>query len=151
MRAGLWDESGRCRLVGVDDGERRYRLGTLRLNGRGGDVTGGTWTPVKPEADPTLARMNVEGREVDFGAVATDGALRLTREGDAVLVTPLPGSARFDVRIAWGELPWRLPEPRSVEAISETGEVLSRGPVGRRGHEVAVTCEPGVFAYRLAR
>jgi hypothetical protein len=95
--------------------------------------------------------MNVEGREIDFGAVATDGAVRITREGDAVLVTPLPGSARFDVRIAWGELPWRLPDPRRIEAVSETGEVLSRVRAEREEREVSVTCERGVFAYRLAR
>ena len=99
--------------------------------------------------DPRPARMNPEGREVTFGAVSTNGAVRITDAGDALEVTPLPFSPAFKVRLRWHDLPWKLNAPKEVEALDETGGVLRRMPVDRNGEEILLTCESDVFSYRL--
>jgi len=153
LRAGLYQRSGgeRLALAGPDDGTRRIRLGAIRLEGEGNRLTGISWTPHKPQPDPFLARQNSEAKPIDFGPVITAGACRLTRENNALRVTPLPsaGAPNYVVRVRWPTLGWKLPEPRHVEAIDEDGKVLGRRPVKREGDAVVVECEPGVFAYRL--
>jgi len=103
------------------------------------------------EPDPFLARQNPEGKPVDFGPVVTAGACRLTPEGKALQVTPLPGNEGSGpvVRIHWSKLPWPLPEPAHVESLDETGNVTSRQPVRREGEAIVLKCKPGVFAYRV--
>jgi hypothetical protein len=83
------------------------------------------------------------------GRSAATGAFRLTKEGEALVVTPLPESARFTARVRWNSLPWKLREPREAEAIDEAGKVLRRIPVQGQNGEVALDCDPAVFAYRL--
>jgi len=156
LRVGLYDPSTgpRLPLAGPDDGTRRIRIGTIRLEGAGGRLTGITWTPHEAKPDPLLARQNAEGRPIDFGPVVTVGACRLTPDGDALVVTPLPGERvpEFAVQLRWESLPWpSLPEPTHVERIAEDGRVLRRDPVRPEDGVVAIECEPGVFAYRLLR
>jgi hypothetical protein len=97
------------------------------------------------------ARLNPEGKPIDFGAVVTAGACRLTCEGEALLVTPLPGERRpeFAVEIRWDDLPWKLPEPTRVETVAEDGSVIESRTVGREGGAVVIECKPGVFGYRV--
>jgi hypothetical protein len=88
---------------------------------------------------------------IDFGPIVTAGACRLTRDGGALFVTPLPGerAPKFDVRLRWGELPWKLPAPTHVEQVAEDGHASERQAVRREGDAVVIQCEPGVFPYRL--
>lgn len=99
-----------------------------------------------------LSRQNPESKPIDFGPVVTAGGCRVTRDGSALLVTPLPDEKvpAFTVRLRWTALPWQLPEPTQVEAVAEDSSVLSRQPVRREGDVVALDCRPGVFCYRLA-
>ena len=102
-----------------------------------------------PGPDPRPARMNPENRMVTFGALSTNGAFRLVRAGEVLELTPLPLSPAFTVRIRWQELPWKLNEPRAAEAFDEDGRLLRRLPLEKSGGEIQLTCEPGVFVYRL--
>ena len=79
--------------------------------------------------DPVLARLNPEGVPIPFDAVTSDGACRLTCDGQVVQLTPLPDSPGCTVRLSWKELPWELPTPRQLEAISEDGETIERRTV----------------------
>ena len=99
------------------------------------------------------ARQNPQAKPVDFGVLTTAGGCRLTRDGLALLVTPLPstGGRKFTVRLRPAALPWKLPEPTHVEAVAEDGSVSGRRSVGRQQDAVVLECEPGVFAYRLAK
>jgi hypothetical protein len=92
---------------------------------------------------------NGRGKMAAFGPVATDGAVRLTREGDALMVTPLPKSPRFTVRLTAASLPFGMKEPRGGEALDENGAALGKVALTREGSELVLACEPGVFAYRL--
>ncbi|MDR3635290.1 MAG: DUF5696 domain-containing protein [Isosphaeraceae bacterium] len=153
LYAGLFDpKTGkRATLFGPDDGQSRVRLGTLHIDGRGGSVTGLTWTPVKPAADPLLARLNPQRKAVDFGALVTAGGVRLTREGRAIVLTPLPSDApnELSVTLHTKVLPWNAGMPNRVEAVAEDGRVLAGEQARRSGDDVAITCRPGVFRYRL--
>mgnify|MGYP000285992055 CR=1 FL=1 len=99
--------------------------------------------------DPRLARMNPQSRPVSFGAVTTNGGLQLHREGEAAILTPLPASPAFEVELAWTKLPWKSPEPARAEALDIEGKVLRTVPLARNGADLRLTCEAGVFAYRL--
>jgi len=100
-----------------------------------------------------MARLNPDGKPIDFGPVVTVGACRLTRDEDVLVVTPLPldRGPGFTVQLRWDELPWKLPQPAHVEQLAEDGSVADRQPVRRDGDAVVIECEPGVFAYRLVR
>ncbi|MCC6857626.1 MAG: hypothetical protein IT158_03640 [Bryobacterales bacterium] len=89
------------------------------------------------------------GRPISFGALTTAGACRLTREGKTTVLTPLPESGAFEVHIRWSVLPWKGPLPSRIEAVDESGRTIRRVSLATANGEVSLTCEPGVFAYRL--
>jgi hypothetical protein len=157
LRAGLYNPEGgpRLALSGPSDAESRIRLGRLRVEANGSLA----WTPhpapADAETDPALSRQNPGGTPIDFGPLTTAGGVRLTRDGRALVITPLPGARernrRFEVTVRPSALPWpvALAEPTQVEAVADDGKVLTRTPARRQGETVSVTCEPGVFQYRL--
>lgn len=154
LRIGLYHRGGgeRLSLAGPDDGDRRIRLGEIEVKGEGGRATGTAFRPLELPPDPLLARMNPQGRPIAFGPVITSGAVRLSRDGDRLVVTGLPQASgpSFPVIIRWAELPWRLPEPETVEAIGEDGKAISNRPIEREGNAIRLVYEPGVFQYRLS-
>lgn len=166
LRVGIYHRGhgGRMWLAGADDGDRRIRLGQIHLDGAGDRIHGVRWTPLAPYDDPVRLRQNPAGKPIDFGPIVTSGACRLTRQGDAVTLTPLPwpekddrpavserASAGFDVRLRWAALGWSLPEPAFVEALAEDGRVLGREPVRREGDAIVLVCQPGVFCSRFVK
>jgi len=100
-----------------------------------------------PDLRPT--RMNPAGEVISFGAISTNGAARLTREGERLVVTPLPDGPYFVLSIDWADLPWTMVEPNRLEAVDEDDRVLWSVPVSIQDGQIEFTCEPGVFAYRF--
>jgi len=153
LRMGFYrpEGGGRLRLIGPDDGQQRIAVGTLCVEPPADGAPGVAFRARSREPDPLLARQNPEGKPVDFGPVVTAGACRLTPEGKALQITPLPsdGGPGPAVRIHWSKLPWPLPEPANVETLDESGNVTGRDPVRREGDAIVLECKPGVFAYRL--
>ncbi len=152
LRAGLYNPEGgeRLWLSGPDDGGRRIRLGTLRVEGEGEKGARLSWSTFEAGPDPLLARQNPKAKPVDFGPVVTCGAVRITRDGNAVLVTPLPeGDKPCRVVIRWDKLRWKAPLPAEVEVLDEQGKVTARQPVRLDNEQVQLDCDPGVFSYRL--
>ena len=154
LRAGLYAPAGgqRLELLGPDDGTRRVRVGVLRLEGERDGAAALNWQAIEARPDPLLARHNPEAKEIDFGGVATSGAVRLTPEAGGLLVVPLPmgdGEPEYAVRIVPSKLPWPLPEIDRIEPIAQNGRAGDRRAVMREGDAVVVTCRPGDFAYRL--
>ena len=141
-------------MIGPEVGDGRIRLGKVKLDGDGDGLTGVSWEPHRPQADPLLARWNPDSRPIDFGPVTTEGGCRLSREGDSLVITPLPadrGAEEFTVRLRWSDLPWQLPQPTQVEAVAEDGIVQETLPIARDGKTAVVRCRPGTFAYKLVR
>jgi hypothetical protein len=89
---------------------------------------------------PGLLYVNARGaaKAVAFGEVATDGGFRLERER----LIPLPDSGGFSVRLPGKSL-------ARAEAIDEDGALLRTATLHKEGEEAVLSCEPGVFAYRL--
>ncbi len=151
MRIGFYNPSNRgarLMLTGADDGELRYRMGTIEVMGEGDVVTGVGWTTHEIGPDPHLARQNPDAKPIDFGAVVTAGGCRLSRDSDSLLVVPLPdsGSVATTFELNWHQLPWDLPRPNRVESVGADGRVIGVKPVGEA---VRIECEPEAFAYRL--
>jgi len=153
LRAGVYHPGTgeRLALSGPDDHTRRIRLGTIRLEGQGDRVAGVAWTPRREEPDALLARRNPAARPVDFGPVVTAAGCRLSRDGGALVVMPLPHARTKtrDLRIRWSALPWKLARATRVEALAEDGRVVDRSPLRQEGDAVLLTLAPEVFAYRL--
>ncbi len=148
VRAGLYTPHNAARLPldGPDDGRRAIRLGTVRFTGADGSDF--EWTPA-PD-DPARARLNppVEGL-VDFGALKTDGACRLTARADGVYLMPLPESRPFTAAVEWEALPWPFEAPRAVEVLDESGAQVGEAPLDYRDGVVTVSCDGEAFAYRI--
>ncbi len=149
LRVGLWREGvGRCGcLEGLRDGQQGLRLGQVEWKQTEGQLTGIKWLPYPPPEESYAARVNPNGQAVDFGGVITAGACRLHPEGNSLFITPLPEGKPCIVRISWNQLPWNLPAPAKVEAVTETGEVRETRDVTSEGGQLRVMLEPGVFSY----
>lgn len=95
--------------------------------------------------------VNARQTSTDFGPVVTAGGCRLTREGKALMVTPLPDSGEqpLVIRLRPAALGWQLPEVTHVEAVAEDGTTSARQPVRREGDALVLECTAGVFAYRI--
>ena len=65
------------------------------------------------------------------------------------MVTPLPSSPHFVLRLDWASLPWKIAEAREAEALDEDGRVLWRSPITKEDGRGVLSCDSGVFAYRL--
>jgi hypothetical protein len=100
---GLWDpDSGaRLRLLGIDDGQSRIRLGTLGIQSNGMLVT------FVPEPDTNypvlsvsyLAHLNDAGKTIDFGDVRTDGSAWLHRDGGEWVLKTWPRDRNFTLEL----------------------------------------------------
>jgi hypothetical protein len=151
LRIGFYSPSRggpRLALTGADDGERRYRLGTVEFAGEGSRIAGIRWTPLRVGPDRYLARQNAAALPIDFGLVVTAGGCRISRSDESVILTPLPKSATvrsvFEVR--WDKLPWNLPRPTHVRMLAEDGKVVGREALGET---IRIECGPDVIEYKL--
>jgi hypothetical protein len=128
---GLFAAGGaRVPLLGRRDGNDRAVLGTITVSANGQvafrrDTTGDE--QMKHEDALYIERMNPERQAVDFGSVITNGAVRVSREGGAVEVIPLPRDAAFDVVLALSR--WGLPAGRTCRVRALAADGRDRGQV----------------------
>jgi hypothetical protein len=151
LRAGLYDPKlgPRLEMKGPSDNEARIRLGKVKV--KPGDRL--TSVPC-PKLEPAIAsRANTSGNEVDFGPIATSGGVRLEVEGQSVTVTPLPEShgRPLKVLLRFSALADTGITLTFAESIPENGETIKREPLRGTGGTLSLTCETGVFQYRLTR
>ena len=98
---------------------------------------------------PDVMFTNGRGSVTDFGAVETAGAVRLTHDAEGLLITALPESSGFTVKVRWSELPWKLRTPHVAEALDEDGNVLGTDSLALSGGIIALKYHTGMFQYRL--
>jgi hypothetical protein len=90
----------RVRLKGTASTDDRVVVARLVLGRSGGRVTGITVDPPpkietpKDEADFS-AHLNPPGTWIDFGPVATDGAVKINREKERLIIFPYPRDKKF--------------------------------------------------------
>ncbi|MCC6698855.1 MAG: hypothetical protein IT365_24740 [Candidatus Hydrogenedentes bacterium] len=132
-------------------GDRSAILGTVTLEGENGQLRSLAWKPESPQPDPYLERFNTEGKTIDFGRLATNGACRLNVKDKSTLVlTPLPESPTFTVRVNTKALSWVLPEYSRLDSLSSPDTVSTSTELIQVDEAVTLNCEPGVFAYQFA-
>ena len=141
----------RLELDLVDDGSRRYKLGSIRVEKAPDGKTQVRWTGVPLKENTAYSRENVLARPVDFGTVVTAGGCRIAVDGKRLVLTPLPAEKgpRATVRIRPAALEWNLGPLNTVEALDIDGKVLSKRPVTIKDGELELLMEPGVFQYRV--
>ena len=150
MRAGLYVAEGpRVLLDGDSDGERRIRLGKLRTEGESRVTSAILWTSFTEKPSPIKMRFNMEEKMVDFGGVATNGAVRITREGNGLRVTVLPGNRSFTLKLDTRQMPFKTSCIARAELLSEEDVVLRSVPLRHDGRYLVLDVEPSAFAYRL--
>ena len=100
VEVGMWDPTGsrRYRLVGKDDDQMSYRVGTLHVDASGG-------LRFEPEADSPAGGMRWGGGRgtTDFGAITTTGAVRCEVQDRQIVITPLPDRRAFAVEVRSGQ------------------------------------------------
>lgn len=146
---GMWlPGDGHRPLQDAIHGNASVLLGQVRLDGANDSITGLTLSPTPPERDAWLARMNPQGIPVDFDGIVTEGACRVVRDGDSLLLIPLPDSPRFNVHLDLSRLPFDVPAPTHIEYESMDGE-RTRLPLDVSNGLVHIKCAPDIFGYRL--
>ena len=148
---GLWDPSTgrRYGLLGEDDGSRRYRLGTLVIEGNEEEIEAVRLIKAPPRSR-AAQRWNIERLPVDFGEAVTEGAFRCKRQGDALIITPLPDLGPFSVALRLDKL--GVPNGfavDSVRAIDADGDTIRPVDHGDDGTTVTFQTRRDEFAYRL--
>lgn len=151
LRVGLYHPAGgapRLEIQGLDDGDRRIRLGTVRLTGQSPRPDGIEWIPTVRAPDAFDDRINLQSLPIDFGVVVTAGGCRLVRDEDAVWLIPLPQSGHVETEYAvrWDRLPWKLPAPTRIEAVGHDDQVLH---ASKADAPLRLRALPEVFAYRF--
>ena len=166
----------RFTLSGRDDGTRRIRAGVTKVSPgsdrsyevtwsalKAGDVQAASAKDPAPEyfveqqdqfdaAEAWVQRQNIEGKPIDFGAVATADGVRITLIKDGLLLTPLPeGPAEGSVIVLRpAKLPWKLPALRRATTIDAQGRPGEKVPLAPDGNAISVVCPSGSFAVRLS-
>jgi hypothetical protein len=139
LRAGLYASSApRAQLIGFNDDQSRIRLAAMEWTG-----SAVSWKPLVATTDPFLSRFNMAGRPIAFASLTTTGAVRVTKDANGTLLTPLPGGGPFEIRLRVAKA------PRSVEALSESSEVISRAAARVENGTLVIERDPAVFAYRV--
>ena len=144
LRAGVCGGSGsRLALSGILDGQMRVKLGTISVAKEGDAFKSLTWEPPAEEA-----KIKAERISVDFGKIVTDGAFRLTRQGKAWRLTPLPGSRPFAASIDLSLV--GSPRARSVRVLPVEPQPGAKASVAKiDGGRVKLELSADSFAYDL--
>lgn len=178
LRYGFYrpGDGPRLELPGRDDGTRRIRAGVVKIGPGYQHRLSVVWTGFKqaeplsagprdpaPEyyadqidqADPAEAwrqRHNTAGKPIDFGAVATADAVRITPTKNGLLVVPLPEGPAEGCALAIRPtgLPWKGPAPQRAVTIDAKGQTAGELPIRRDGDTLHVTCPAGAFGVLLS-
>jgi hypothetical protein len=148
---GLYDPTSRgrrYRLLGDEDPERRYRIGTLVVEGKGGDVSG------MRMREPTgltslVTRLKPNTTPVDFGNTKTTGAFRCEIDGDRLVLTPLPDDDAFALTLRVDRIRGRCAKVLAVEGIDREDKKTREIDFRTVGQEVSFTTNRDDFAYQV--
>jgi hypothetical protein len=153
---GLYDSQSRSgrrvRLLGQEDDNRRYRIGTLVVEGtRSGGATNITGVRlVLPAQAPVVERRTLPNTTpTEFGLARTQGACRVCVSDDGLLVTPLPYGNDFPLTLRLKEILGRSVSIKGVEAVDPRGKALRPVPFKSEQEGLTFTCAKGDFGYHV--
>jgi hypothetical protein len=148
---GLYDRTGRgrrYRLLGDEDPERRYRIGTLVVEGRGNEVTG-MMLETQNKTSALAERLAPNKEPVDFGLAKTRGGFRCQMQPDRIVVTPLPGSQAFDIVLDVAKVLGKSVRIGESYAVNLDGQKLRDIEIEFDAGLVQFTTAANEFAYHL--
>ena len=96
------------------------------------------------------ARPNGNGRMVDFGPAATNGAFRLIHGGGNWQLIPLPGSPAFHVELHLDQLNAKGEKVRAITAVNSDGNAGPPVVFHQDGQAVCFDTSDKVFSYRIS-
>jgi len=103
LKIGLYGQNRRVTIKGPDSSSDSIVIARLVLERKDGKIVGIKSTPPekqnKIEEADFKAHLNPAGTWVDFGAVATDGAVKINREKDYLTLFPYPRDKEFRVSL----------------------------------------------------
>ena len=144
LRVGLYNDSGRLPLNGLNDGSQRYRVARIVVSDGGNTITANPITvpPLNTAAIPLA----------DFGVLATNGSVKLERRGpgDWVLI-PLPRNHDFQVIFDGSAIDaafkrvWATP----IDAAGKPVGTIVALPLHNNRRILVVHLPTGAVAYRL--
>ena len=138
----------RYRMIGDEDSEKRYRVGTLLVEGNKTNITGVTFQKLDtPEA--ITANNEYSKTETDFGTVITKGAFRCQKNGNKLLVTPLPKAEGFQLTLRPERITGYAVTIKGVEAINPEGRKIRDVLFKSEGNSLVFATTTGEFAYQL--
>ena len=150
---GLYDPSARgrrYRLMGDEDTQRRYQIGTLVVEGKKNDVTGVRLERAAPWADESLAeRLRPNTTPIDFGTVKTAGAVRCEVRPDRLIVTPLPDAAACMLTLRLDRILGRPAKVHSAYEVDSKGDKVDAVTVKVVGQEVTLETDKAHFGYHI--
>ncbi len=142
---GLYTPDGRAALVAGATGMRVGRLVIERGNGQVTNVRFEPAPPLSPErlGDPAPYRegLNTSGEVLDFGEVATNGAVIVRRKGTGRELIPVPIGAEFEVTLAGQRL--------TVTPIGEDGKPFPSLKTEIRQGKISFRTVPGAVRYEI--
>jgi hypothetical protein len=129
---GLFDAAGdwsRVRLLGVDDGSSRIRLGVLHVQTNGTSITFTPETGIGTDPTPIYrVHLNEAGKLIDFGGVRTDGSAWLRREGNGWVLKTWPRDRNFTLELNAK----RFDQPARVQSPGGATSEVAPVPAGPR-------------------
>lgn len=150
---GLYNPKGeggrRYPLLGDDASDRRYRVGKLTVSGSAGKIAGLSFEPPSEPHRPDL-RLVPNADPTDFGGIVASGAVRIARQGDCLLLTPLPEGEDLDVSLVPSRLLDRPVRPTALVAVDADGARGRAIPFVQEGETVRFTLRRSEFGCELS-
>ncbi|MDD5522390.1 MAG: DUF5696 domain-containing protein [Kiritimatiellae bacterium] len=152
ISVGLYEpgkgRSGRYRMLGDEDSEKRYRIGNLIVEGNNTNITGISLEKL-PSVNTDLALNEYNKTKTDFGTVSTKGAFRYQIMNRKLLLTPLPHTEAFQINLQLEKILGRPARIDSVEAVDPEGRNLRQVDFKLDGKVLVFTTAKEEFAYRI--
>lgn len=128
--------------------DTRVRGGIFTVSKADGRITS---VEYKPEvAGPKAPLLNAEGRIIDFGPIATNGAFRVLHSGSQWRLFPLQGSLPFSVELRLDRLGAKGRRVARVEGLSQSGEKVSDEQFQQKGEVLLLDLNAEAFSYRIS-
>ncbi len=133
-------------LVAMDPGDRA-RGGHLHV-----ENSAISWQPEPPDpnVEARFERLNLNGKVVNFGPVATNGAFRLVFAGTNWQLTPLPDSPPFKVELRLDQLNAGGQKIKAITAVDSDGNTGGQVKFQQDGQTVYFVTAAKVFAYCIS-
>lgn len=148
----------RVELQGLEDGINRIVLAKLQVTRQAGRITGITAGKIDPASHPRVVReaadftahTNPLGTWLEFGPVATDGAVKINRNPDSLVIFPYPRERKFGVSLDVKALAATADLARLQVRALAAGDAHDLGPVEFKvdnGRLVFAVGTPGAGRY----